>query len=75
MTSFNNACVGRLSYASNQSNLDMLRHFLHAQLFAGQLDSLDSVCDLLERNVPRGVWRAMLWLDVDAEGTEAAVVR
>jgi hypothetical protein len=46
----------------------------HAQLLGGHRRAFDPRRDLLERNVARHVWRAVLRLDVDAERREAAII-
>lgn len=47
---------------------------LLAELLSRQLCTLDTVGNLLESNVSREVWTAMLRLDINTEWRESAVI-
>src|SRR3954469_6434581 len=47
---------------------------MNAQLFSGHSGSRDAVCYLLEGNITRIIWVAVIGLFVDAEGREATIV-
>ena len=41
---------------------------LDTELLTSQLNTLDSTCDLLECDVSREIWTAMLGFNIDGEG-------